>query len=204
MNKRSIAVAVAAAFATLASTAVLAQAADKGDWVVRGRALNLQSANKDETGLGLTVNDKWFPELDIGYFITPNLAVELILTYPQKHTVNSTAVGGDIGTFKHLPPTLTFQYHLTAIPGFRPYVGAGLNYTNISAVDILDGAVGLKHNSYGWAAQVGADIPVGGGWLVNLDVKKVKIGTNVYLNGVDQGKFNVDPLLVSVGFGKRF
>lgn len=204
MNKRSIAVAVAAALAALATTAVQAQAVDKGDWVVRGRALNLQSANKDETGLGLSVNDKWFPELDIGYFFTPNLAVELILTYPQKHTVNSTAVGGDIGTFKHLPPTLTFQYHLTAIPGFRPYVGVGLNYTNISDVKILDGAVGLKHNSYGWAAQLGADIPVGGGWLVNLDVKKVKIGTNVYLNSVDQGKFNVDPLLVSVGFGKRF
>lgn len=204
MNKRSIAVVVAAALAALASTAVQAQAADKGDWVVRGRALHLQSANKDETGLGLSVNDKWFPELDIGYFITPNLAVELILTYPQKHTVNSTVIGRDIGTFKHLPPTLTFQYHLTAIPGFRPYVGAGLNYTNISDVKILDGAVGLKHNSYGWAAQVGADIPVGGGWLVNLDVKKVKIGTNVYLNSVDQGKFNVDPLLVSVGFGKRF
>ncbi len=204
MNKRSIAVVFAAALAALASTAVQAQAADKGDWVVRGRALHLQSANKDETGLGLSVNDKWFPELDIGYFITPNLAVELILTYPQKHTVNSTVIGRDIGTFKHLPPTLTFQYHLTAIPGFRPYVGAGLNYTNISDVKILDGAVGLKHNSYGWAAQVGADIPVGGGWLVNLDVKKVKIGTNVYLNSVDQGKFNVDPLLVSVGFGKRF
>lgn len=204
MNKRSIAVVFAAALAALASTAVQAQAADKGDWVVRGRALHLQSANKDETGLGLSVNDKWFPELDIGYFITPNLAVELILTYPQKHTVNSTVIGRDIGTFKHLPPTLTFQYHLTAIPGFRPYAGVGLNYTNISDVKILDGAVGLKHNSYGWAAQVGADIPVGGGWLVNLDVKKVKIGTNVYLNSVDQGKFNVDPLLVSVGFGKRF
>jgi outer membrane protein len=204
MNARSIVVAVAAAVAAFATPAVQAQAADKGDWVVRGRALHLQSANKDETGLGLSINDKWFPELDIGYFFTPNLAVELVLTYPQKQTVTSTAVGGEIGTFKHLPPTLTFQYHLTAIPGFRPYVGAGLNYTNISDVDILGGAVGLKHNSYGWAAQIGADIPVGGGWLVNLDVKKVKIGTNVYLNSVDQGKFNVDPLLVSVGFGKRF
>lgn len=68
-------------------------------------------------------------------------------------------VGGEIGTFKHLPPTLTLQYHVTGLPAVRPYAGAGLNYTNISAVSILDGAVGLKHNSYGWA--------VGGPALLN-------------------------------------
>lgn len=181
-----------------------AQAQDSGSFIVRARAVHLDSANKDSTGLGLTINDRWIPEVDITYFLTPNLAAELILTYPQKQTVNSTVVGGDIGTFKHLPPTLTFQYHVTGIKGFRPYVGLGVNYTNISSVKILNGAVGLKHNSYGWAAQLGADIPLGGGWLLNLDAKKVKIGTNVYLNGADQGKFRVDPVLLSVGVGYRF
>jgi outer membrane protein len=83
-------------------------------------------------------------------------------------------------------------------------VGAGVNYTNISDVKIADGAVGLKHNSYGLAAQVGADIPLGGGWLLNVDVKKVQIGTNVYLAGADKGKFKVDPTLLSVGVGYRF
>lgn len=202
MNPRWIA--IAAALAATAAPSLQAQTADTGNWVVRARAVHLQSANKDETGLGLTINDKWLPELDIGYFITPNLAVELILTYPQKQTVNSTVVGGDIGTFKHLPPTLTFQYHVTAIPGFRPYVGAGLNYTNISEVKILDGAVNLKRNSYGLAVQAGADVPLGGGWLLNLDAKKVQIGTHVYLGGVDQGKFKVDPWLLAIGVGKRF
>lgn len=190
--------------AALFAAMPVAQAQDSGSFIVRARAVHLDSADKDSTGLGLTINNKWLPEVDISYFFTPNLATELILTYPQKQTVNSTVVGGDIGTFKHLPPTLTLQYHVTGIQGFRPYVGLGVNYTNISSVKILNGAVGLKHNSYGWAAQFGADIPLGGGWLVNLDAKKVKIGTNVYLNGVDQGKFKVDPLLLSVGLGYRF
>jgi len=35
-------------------------------------------------------------------------------------------------------------------------------------------------------------------------VKKVQIATNVYLGGVDQGKFKVDPTLVGIGIGKRF
>jgi outer membrane protein len=191
--------------AALIAAAPLAHAqAESGSFIVRARAVHLDSANKDSTGLGLTINNKTLPEVDITYFLTPNLAAELILTYPQKQTVHSTGVGGDIGTFKHLPPTLTLQYHVTGLQGFRPYVGLGVNVTNISSVKILNGAVGLKHNSYGLAAQVGADILLGGGWLLNVDAKKVRIGTNVYLNGADQGKFKVDPVLLGVGVGYRF
>jgi len=185
----------------LAMAVPAAWAQDTGNWLVRARALRLDSANKDSTGLGLTIDNKTFPEVDISYFMTPNFALELILTYPQKQKVFSN--GTEIGSFKHLPPTLTAQYHFTGLPGFRPYVGAGVNYTNISDVHILNGAVGLKHDSYGLAAQIGADIPVGG-WLINVDVKKVQIKTNVYLNSVDQGEFKVDPVLFSIGFGKRF
>ena len=193
-------IAVAAAMAA-AAPAADAQA-EKGNFIVRARAVHLDSANKDSTGLGLTINNKTLPEVDISYFFSPNLAAELILTYPQKQRVYSN--GAQIGSFKHLPPTLTLQYHVTGLGGWRPYVGAGVNYTNITAVDILDGAVGLKHNSYGLAVQAGADILLGGGWLLNIDAKKVQIGTNVYLNGADQGKFKVDPLLLSVGVGMRF
>lgn len=199
MRKSLIALVAAAALSPF-----VASAQDTGNWIVRARAVHLDSANKDDTGLGLTINNKWLPEVDISYFFTPNIAAELILTYPQKQTVNSTVVGGDIGTFKHLPPTLTAQYHFTNLGAIRPYVGLGVNYTNISSVDILDGAVNLKRNSFGLAAQIGADFPMGGGWLLNVDVKKVQIGTKVYIGDVDQGKFKVDPLLVSVGFGKRF
>lgn len=188
----------------LAVTAPVAQAQDTGSLIVRARAVHLDSANKDSTGLGLTIDNKTLPEVDFTYFLTPNLALELILTYPQKQTVNSTVVGGDIGSFKHLPPTLTVQYHFTGLGGFRPYVGAGLNYTNISDVKLLGGAANLKRNSYGFAAQVGADLPLGGGWLLNFDVKQVQIATKVYVGGADKGKFKVDPTLVSVGFGKRF
>lgn len=199
MRKSLIALVAAAALSPF-----VASAQDTGNWIVRARAVHLDSANKDDTGLGLTINNKWLPEVDISYFFTPNIAAELILTYPQKQTVNSTVVGGDIGTFKHLPPTLTAQYHFTNLGAIRPYVGLGVNYTNISSVDILDGAVNLKRNSFGLAAQIGADFPMGGGWLLNVDVKKVQIGTKVYIGDVEQGSFKVDPLLISVGFGKRF
>ena len=201
MFKQCITPVVLAAALAAAAPAAMAQA-EKGDFIVRARAVHLDSADKDSTGLGLTINNKVIPEVDISYFLSPNLAVELILTYPQKQKVYSN--GAQIGTFKHLPPTLSVQYHMTGMSGFRPYVGLGVNYTNITDVSILNGAVGLKHNSYGLSAQVGADIVLGGGWLINLDAKKVQIGTKVYLSGADKGKFKVDPLLLGVGFGKRF
>lgn len=197
--------------ATAALVAALpAQAQDTGNWIVRARAVHLDSANKDDTGLGLTINNKWLPEVDISYFFTPNLAAELILTVPQKHTVHSSVLNADAGTFKHLPPTLTLQYHFTGLNGFRPYLGAGVNYTNLSDVKLdaastaLGANVNLKRNSYGLALQAGVDVPVGGGWLLNVDVKKVQIGTKVLANDVSQGKFKVDPVLFGIGIGKRF
>lgn len=211
-----------AAIAALAAPQ-FAAAQDAGTILVRARAVHLDSANSNDAKLKATltsvtgvpttaeINNKWLPEVDISYFFSPNLAAELILTYPQKQTLSLDANGTkvDIGTFKHLPPTLTVQYHFTGLPmGLRPYVGAGLNYTNISAVKW--GATGkalalnLKRNSFGLAAQIGADLPLGDGWLVNFDVKKVQIKTDVLSNETKIGTFKVDPLLVSLGVGKTF
>lgn len=191
----------------LVAPAAQAQGSDTGSWLVRVRALNLDSANKDTTGLNLSVNDKTFAEVDISYFFTPNFAAELVLTYPQKHTLYSN--GNKIGTLKHLPPTLLAQYHLTGLGGFKPYVGVGLNATNFSDVKFEPAVVAalspnVKRMSYGAAMQVGADLAIGGGWVLNLDVKKVQIKTDVYAGTAKAGTFTIDPLLVSVGVGLRF
>jgi outer membrane protein len=56
----------------------------------------------------------------------------------------------------------------------------------------------------GGALQVGVDIPLSKSLSLNLDLKKVYIDTDVSINGVKQGTFKVDPLLVGVGLGWRF
>ena len=198
MKKSLLAV---AAVCAMTSGAAFAQQAE-GPWLVRVRAVNLDSANKDSTGLDLSVNNKVIPELDISYFFTPNIAAELILTYPQKHDLRSGGV--NIGSLKHLPPTLLAQYHFTNFGGFKPYVGVGINYTNFSSVDLLGGAADVKRNSWGGALQVGVDIPLNKQWSLNLDVKKVFIKTDVSLKGQDIGTFKVDPVLIGVGVGYRF
>nr|WP_295081662.1 OmpW family outer membrane protein [uncultured Roseateles sp.] len=193
----------------LACTSFAAQAQQEGNWMVRARAVNLDSANKDTTGLDLSVNNKVIPEVDITYFITPNIAAELILTYPQGHDLR--AGGAKIGSLKHLPPTLSLQYHFIPTGTFRPYVGLGVNYTNFSEVKFdpsLEGTGKLNpsidNNSYGLSIQAGADVQIAKNWYLNVDVKKVQIGTKVYANGVKAGDFKVDPLLIGVGVGYRF
>jgi outer membrane protein len=152
------------------------------------------------------VNNKTFPEVDITYFFDKNWAAELVLTYPQKHDIRSGAA--TIGSLKHLPPTLSLQYHLDA-GGWRPYAGLGINATLFSSnkfVPAVQTALNpsIGGSSFGVAYGVGFDVPLGGGWLFNVDVKKVKIGTDIKSNGTKVGTFKVDPTLVSVGLGMRF
>lgn len=183
-----------------ATTAGAAYAQQDGQWLVRARAVHLASDNGGAAGAaGVSINDKWIPEVDVSYFFTPNFAAELILTYPQKHDVR---LGGTkIGSVKHLPPTLLAQYHFTGLGAFKPYVGAGVNYTRFSGVDIAGGALTVKKNSWGPALQLGFDYALDKHWSLNLDVKKVYIDTTVS-GGV--GRFKVDPVLVGLGVGYRF
>jgi outer membrane protein len=192
--------------ALAAPFAVQAQPVDS-PWLVRVRAVNLDSANKDSTGLGLSINDKVLPEIDFSYFVTPQFAVELILTYPQKQKIRSNGV--EIGTLKHLPPTLTAQYHFTDFGAVKPYVGAGVNYTRFSNVNFNPAVAAalqpsVDKNSWGFALQAGMDYEVSKNLYVNFDVKKVQIRTDVSSFGTKVGEFRVDPWLIGLGIGRRF
>lgn len=83
-------------------------------WFARLRAVDLVSSNKDSTGLDLSINDKVIPEIDFSYFLTPQWAVELVVTCPQKQTLR--AGGSEIGSLKHLPPTLTAHHSPRSVP----------------------------------------------------------------------------------------
>ena len=203
MNKRWMALLAAATLVP----AVPVHADDTGSWIVRGRAVALDSANKDSTGLDLSINNKVIPEVDITYFLGPNLAAELILTYPQSQDVRSA--GTKIGTLKHLPPTLTLQYHFTR-HGRAALRRRGRQLPRASRAwtsrppSTPRSARRSTRTASALAFQAGVDIPLGDGWLINVDVKKVQIRTDVFSFGTKAGTFKVDPLLVGIGVGKRF
>ncbi len=200
---------LAAAALLLAGGALMPAAAQTqdGPFMVRVRAVALQSANSDSTGLDLSINDKVIPEIDLSYFITPEWALELVLTYPQKQTIR--AGGTEIGSLKHLPPTLTAQYHFTSLGAFKPYLGAGVNYTRFSNVRFIPAVQAalqpsISKDSFGLAVQAGFDYEVTKNVYLNVDVKKVQIRTDIRAAGTKVGTFKVDPWLIGVGIGRRF
>ena len=190
---------IAAAVGMLVAGQVSAQ---ESPWLVRARAVNLVMSNHDSTGNDLKVDDKTIPEVDVSYFFNKNVAAELVLTVPQQQTVSTPSA--NLGTFKHLPPTLTAQYHFTNFDGYKPYVGAGVNFTRISDVNIP--GFSLDNHSYGFALQAGVDVPLTKQVSLNFDVKKVQIQTSVYSasTGASAGTLKLDPVLVGLGVGYRF
>jgi outer membrane protein len=116
-----------------------------------------------------------------------------------------------IGQFKHLPPTLTLQYHFNPTGQFRPYVGAGVNYTIISDDDFgpLNRATGtvtkLDNDSWGGAFQAGFDVKVGANSYINFDIKKIYIESDVKNNVLGKvSKVKVNPVAIGIGYGFKF
>ncbi len=164
----------------------------------------------------LRVDSNTIPELDLSYYFTKNIAAELILALGTRHDVTVTPGTTDaknLGSVNLLPPTLSLQWHFNPDQTFDPYVGAGLSY--IRAMDNgLQAENGLpirvSRNSWGPAIQAGFDYNLENKWLINFDVKKIWFDTKVETslnNGVTWAKIDqldVDPWVVSVGFGKKF
>lgn len=176
--------------------------ASEGDMLVRVRAVHL-NWNNSSTIAGLAAQNKTIPEVDLSYFFTNNIAAELVLTYPQKVDVNLGAT--PIGSLKALPPTLTVQYHfMPDSASFRPYVGAGINYTNFSGYSLGGGTITGSSSSFGGALQAGFDVPLTSSMSLNVDIKKVYIKNDLKTAAGPLTTLKLDPLLIGVGLGWKF
>jgi outer membrane protein len=151
-----------------------------------------------------SISNSFVPEVDGTYFITNHVALEAIAATTQ-HSPHFSSVG-DLGSVWLLPPTVTAQYHFDPNGSFRPYVGAGVNYTLFYSP--RSGAVpGMKYeDAFGWALQAGADIPVGDGpYFLNVDAKKLFLNTDVKAaGGVVRAHADINPWIVGAGIGVRF
>ncbi|MGO9547636.1 MAG: OmpW/AlkL family protein [Rhodomicrobium sp.] len=161
-------------------------------------------------GANASITDSVIPEVTIDYFLTKNIAVELMCCLTE-HTINasgSIAGLGKIGDSWLFPPTLLLQYHFDGFGAFKPYVGAGVNYTVFFDESAGPNFNHLKiDNAWGAAVQVGLDYHLTGNWFANIDFKyiwldtdaSVKLGTTPISTHVD-----IDPIIVAAGVGYRF
>jgi len=184
-------------------------------WMIRARGIGVipdeDSSDWNISGSpDLSIDDAVVPELDISYFFTKNIALELVLAVTP-HTIDaegSISGTGEIGDVWLLPPTLTLQYHFD-MGKFKPYVGAGVNYTVFFNEDAGSSYSNLDlDNNFGWALQAGFDYHLKGNWFFNVDVKKLWLDTDasVTLNPTTDvtADVDIDPWIVGVGFGYKF
>ena len=205
-------------FAGFAAPAI----AEQGDILVRLRAIGVIPT--DESGgiapdlvtSGLKPQPAVVPELDFTYMVSNNIGVELILA-TSPHDLEGTggiAGLGDAAETMLLPPTLLLQYHFDTGSKFRPYLGAGINYTlaysenaNRSLESVLGPTSVDAGDSIGWALQAGVDYDLNDKWFLNLDVKYIDIDLDVTLNSrgtIRTTEVGINPVIVGVGVGYRF
>lgn len=204
-------VAAMAAVASLAPIAAQAQA-QENPWMVRVRAVDLLWQNgQSQTVQDLNVKAKnqWIPEFDVSYFFTKNIAAELVLTWPQQVDITAGQGNTNVGKVTALPPSLLAQYHFTDLGAFKPYVGAGVNYTifgNRQNFPALGNSVQVDQSSVGFVGQVGMDYMLDKNWGLNLDLKYAMISTNVTAvqGGANLGKLTLNPWMPAVGVTYKF
>ncbi|CAN1547818.1 OmpW Outer membrane protein W [Burkholderiaceae bacterium] len=213
MKVRKLVVALAAG--CLLAPAITQAQAVENPWMVRVRAVYLDWANGQSGGTGavqslnVQAEKEWIPELDITYFFTKNIATELVLTYPQKVKINAGSNQGNIGTISALPPSLVLQYHFTDLGAFKPYVGAGINYTifsNRANFPALNNGVTVNQSSVGFVGQIGLDYMFDKNWGLNIDLKYITMSTDVQTvsGGTNLGTLTLNPWTPAVGVTYRF
>src|SRR5690606_33205361 len=152
--------------------------------------------------VGLDIGNSTRPSFSLTYMATKHVGIELLGALPFQHHIDSDL--GTIGKTKHLPPTLSVQWHFLPDAKVQPYVGVGLNYTHFfdtHAQGALAGSDLKLKDSWGAAAQVGVDIPIDKKWFVNADVRYIHIKSDVKLDGAHVGTTKVNPWVATVAVG---
>lgn len=194
-------------------------------------------------GTGVDVDNDTQLGLTFTYMINSRFGVELLAATPFSHDVtadlNAAGLPGigkvDVGSTKQLPPTLSaVWYPLGSSQVFKPYLGAGLNYTAFFDTDVSDeletgvpvivdtvtgGTFDVPQripmkldldDSLGLALTAGFDYQIDETWHFNATVRWVDIGTDAKITNRDLGTVitvngvDIDPWVYQLNVGYRF
>lgn len=202
--------------ALAAAFALPAAAQSRGDWTLGLGVHNVDpksdNGRLDATALGLgplpptEVGSSVRPTITAEYFIRDNLGLEVLASLPFQHDIDIRGVGR-VGSTKHLPPTVSLQYHFANGSRATPFVGVGVNYTTFFSEDTTGALAGTDlslDDSWGLAAHAGIDFAVGARSAIRLDARWIDIDTDVEVNGTRVGTANIDPLVYGAAWVVKF
>jgi len=130
----------------------------------------------------------------------------VLAALPFEHDINLVGAG-QVGKTKHLPPTISLQYHFVNQSRVTPFVGLGINYTTFFddvGTGALAGAALDLDDSWGIAAHAGLDIKVSDAGALRFDMRYIDIETDVKVNGAAIGKVKIDPFVYGLAYVHTF
>ena len=194
----------------LSAAALPALAQSKGEWTL---GLGVHQVNpKSDNGsladgtLQLDIGSDVKPTVTFEYFVRDNVGVEVLASWPFEHDINIDGLGR-VGSTKHLPPTVSLQYHFDSNEKFSPFVGAGVNYTKFfseSTRGALAGGDLSLGGSWGLALHAGLDFKLTEKSAIRVDARWIDIDTRVRLDGANLGTANIDPLVYGAAYVLKF
>ena len=160
-----------------------------------------KDGNGTLAGAAAEVGNNVRPSITFEYFIRDNLGIEVLGALPFKHDI---FLGGAFaGTTKHLPPTVSLNYHIPTGGKVTPFVGVGLNYTTFFEESSALGDLKIK-DSWGLAATLGADYAISDKGALRMELRYVDIDSDVTLDGAPIGTVEIDPLVAGVSYVMKF
>jgi len=199
---------VAAIACAFAAGAPLVHAQDPS-WIVKVGVHSVDPKSDNGTlaggALKSDVGSDVKPTITAEYMFTPAWGIEVLASLPWQHEVKLNGVKA--ATTKQLPPTVSVQYHFNADSKVSPFVGLGLNYTTFFSERTTGALAGTRlslDDSFGLAAHAGLDFRIDEHWLVALDARWIRIGTDARVNGAKVGTVRIDPFAYGFAVGYRF
>lgn len=216
------------ALCALGLVAIAAPAAHAGDspWSLRvgpaqvgwDASSTVEVAGGPVPGGFIKVKDNTALAFEVGYRATDRWTLRMAFGVPPTTTLSTGGtlntlvppLTGTLGKIKYGPAVASATWSLGEFGVFRPYVGAGVNYTHVFETN--DGDIGglRVKSAWGSALQAGFDVAIDRDWSVFVDARKIFIKTTatgtVPALGGPPAKANVklDPLIVHIGAGYRF
>lgn len=161
-------------------------------------------------GASAAVDNSVTATMDLAYFLTPSIAVDLYAGIPPKTSFRAAGSIGAIGTVattRYGPAVLSLEYHFRGLGRWEPYVGAGVTYTAFFDTHGAALSDATLSNAWGGAIKAGVRYFIGPAWAVNFYVQQVFVSTRLsaQLGPLPvSAKVTLNPTVIGAGFSYRF
>lgn len=199
---RTFSLVTACVIATTLAGGAFAQS--QGDWTLGFGVGSVmpKSGNGTLAGREADIGDDESFTITAEYFIRDNLGIELLAATPFEHDIDLAGLGF-AGSVKHLPPTLSLNYHFPTAGKVKPYLGVGINYTTFFEEESRLGVLELD-DSWGVSVQAGLDFAVNERSAVRANIRWIDIDSDATLNGASIGEAEIDPVVLNFAYVVKF